>query len=700
MKVNMFRIGGAAALAASVVLGLASCRQETAPDAEQPESAQAAKLMVGTSADYPPFAYYADDLALDGFDVGLIEAVGAEMGVEIEISDISFDGLYDSLRLGQIDAAVAAISVTSQRQGLVGFTDVYYVGEDAVLGPEGVESGAVTSIEDMIGRRVGVQIGSVYATRLESELVETGLMAPENVVTYADAGHAAADLAAGEIDLVWLDLLPAREAARALGLAIAGQGLDEQQFAIAVRQDDEALNKDLNEALASLQSSGQLTVLSVEHLGLEDAEILPLATSVPGEPVATTMPPGCGDGLEFVAHVTYDDHDLTQPPEMAPGVEFVKTWRVKNVGTCPWPAGYTLRYVQGNTEAARMGGQAVSLEAAVAPGVEVDLGVDLAAPLVPGLYVGFWEMADSDDSGFGERLHVSVRVVAPPTPTPAPTDVPVRDIVFAAEPTAITAGESTTFSWAAQGAQSAFFFPEGRNFLEYPVLPIGQRIASPNSTTTYVLRAVWPDGAFEERKIRIDVNAPTTAPYISWFSLTPDHSVALGLCVDLRWDVQGETTNVRVTANNDVLMDNAPLNGYLQHCPTTVGTMRYAVEAVGPGGSSRDEHDIDVYQASQPQPTATPVDPATVPPEIRHFDVQPYEVSVGGCVAVTWELAGGVQSFRITRNDVVVQDGGPYSGTAYDCLYSAGRYLYRLDAWNGTNQTGMYARDEQIITVR
>jgi hypothetical protein len=521
------------------------------------------------------------------------------------------------------------------------------------------------------------------------------------VIQYADAKHAVDDLAAGVIDLVWVDLLPAQAAAFTIRSVVAvGQGLEEQRFAIAVRHDDEALLADVNEALAGLQSSGRLAVLSAEYLDLEAAEIMPLDTALPGAPVATAPPPACEDGLEFVAHVTYDDQDLTQPPALSPGEQFVKTWRVRNVGTCAWEPGYTLRYVQGNTEAAHMGGEPVILEGAVAPDAEVELGVTLASPLVPGLYVGFWEMADAEGRGFGERMHVSVLVAAPPTPTPVPTQVPVRDIVFAADPTAIMAGESTTFSWRADGAQSVYFFPEGRDFQQYPVPPIGQRIASPNFTTTYVLRAVWSDGAYEERKIRIDVGTPEDAPYIAWFSVTPDHRVPLGYCVDLRWDVQGAATNVRVVASGDVLQDNVPLNGYLQHCPTSVGTVRYGVEAHGPGGTSRSERDIDVYQPSQPLPTATPTSPGAEPPVVRHFDVQPTQVGVGGCVAVTWELAGGVRSFRIARNGVVVQDGGPLSGTAYDCLYGAGQYLYRLDAWNGTNQTGMYARDEQIVIVR
>ncbi len=89
--------------------------------------------MVGTSADYPPFAFYDDKFQLDGFDIALMKAIGEKLGVEVEFNDFAFDGLGNALQLGQIDAAIAAISVTPERQELVDFSDVYYVGADALL---------------------------------------------------------------------------------------------------------------------------------------------------------------------------------------------------------------------------------------------------------------------------------------------------------------------------------------------------------------------------------------------------------------------------------------------------------------------------------------------------------------------------------------------------------------------------------------
>ncbi|HFE66153.1 MAG TPA: transporter substrate-binding domain-containing protein, partial [Chloroflexi bacterium] len=69
------------------------------------------KMVVGTSADYPPFEYYDNSYQLDGFDIALIRDIGQQIGVEVEIRDMVFDDLNNALQLGQIDVAIAALTV-------------------------------------------------------------------------------------------------------------------------------------------------------------------------------------------------------------------------------------------------------------------------------------------------------------------------------------------------------------------------------------------------------------------------------------------------------------------------------------------------------------------------------------------------------------------------------------------------------------
>jgi arginine/lysine/histidine transporter system substrate-binding protein len=103
------------------------------PPAEQPIDTpddwsriqDAGKIVFGTAADYPPFEFYNSNFELDGFDIALAKALGEELGVEVQFRDYAFDGLLDAVRLGAVDSAIAAISVTPDRQQLVDFSNLY-----------------------------------------------------------------------------------------------------------------------------------------------------------------------------------------------------------------------------------------------------------------------------------------------------------------------------------------------------------------------------------------------------------------------------------------------------------------------------------------------------------------------------------------------------------------------------------------------
>src|SRR5512139_1861248 len=94
---------------------------------------QAGKLVVGTSADYAPFESYNDKFQIDGFDIALINEVAKQLGLQVELNDFAFDGLGSAIQIGQIDTAIAAISVTPERQAVVDFSNVYYASTDAIL---------------------------------------------------------------------------------------------------------------------------------------------------------------------------------------------------------------------------------------------------------------------------------------------------------------------------------------------------------------------------------------------------------------------------------------------------------------------------------------------------------------------------------------------------------------------------------------
>jgi hypothetical protein len=180
------------------------------------------------------------------------------------------------------------------------------------------------------------------------------------------------------------------------------------------------------------EASGRATItLQVVASG----GVVPTAvgTAAPTEPTETPPPPvtteaGCTLDSQYVADVTIPDGTV-----MSPGAPFVKTWRVRNSGTCDWEAGYELAFVSGE----QMGGPAGVPLPAVAAGGETDVSVSLVAPSAYGTHKGTWRVKSSDGTMFGTNLTVVIAVVSPATeapvtgtplptgaPTIAPTDAP------------------------------------------------------------------------------------------------------------------------------------------------------------------------------------------------------------------------------------------------------------------------------------
>jgi ABC-type amino acid transport substrate-binding protein/heat shock protein HslJ len=649
----------------------------------------AGKIVVGTSADYPPFEYMANDTQIDGFDVALMDDLGRRLGVEVDYRNFAFDGLFGALQVGQVDAAIAAISVTPEREASVDFTTVYFVGEDGILAADASPIASVDSVSQMASYLVGVQEGSVYQAWLRRVLVDTGQMPEGNLKSYERIDDAVGDLLQGRLDLVVLDLQPAESFVADGGLNLVSRGLNIQHYAIALPKGAQSLKAELDRGLAEMYSDGTISRLAKLYLNLQLGDLLPTPT-----PASTSTPgpaPVCVDALELVQHVDTPDDPVANPPQRNPGQSFTKVWRVRNTGTCTWNSSYQLVYATGNSPAAIMGGQPAAVQGQVAPGGTYDAQVNLIAPQQPGTYIGYWQMENGRGQAFGERLPLAAKVVS--AATAVPTQTPSPGVSFTVDRTEITAGECVVFSWKVENVQAVYFYAEGDDWQANGVAGEGRQQECLVQTTTYYLRVVYTDGSVEMQQITITVKPAAGAPDIRQFSVVPPRQVQAGQCVDISWDVRGDVDRVSIFANSTALWDGAPVSGNLEDCPPGVGTVNYRIEAVGPGGSSGQQQSINVVggapATATPEPTAAPSEPV-----IDFFNVQPGQIAVGECVAVSWSTSGGTTWVTILRDDAELEDNAPLSGTLEDCPQQAGDTVYAVVAYNAAEQ-----RNKQELTV-
>ena len=155
-------------------------------------------FVVGTCADYPPFEFKSGDKIV-GVDVDVAQKISDNLGLKLEVEDMSFDALLLSLATGKLDAVLAGMCSTEERAKSVDFSDPYFRANQVIMVGKNSE---INSSNDLNGKKIGAQIGT---TGCQYCIDTYG-----NISTYNSNIDAVLDLEKGQIDAVVMDELPAR----------------------------------------------------------------------------------------------------------------------------------------------------------------------------------------------------------------------------------------------------------------------------------------------------------------------------------------------------------------------------------------------------------------------------------------------------------------------------------------------------------
>jgi hypothetical protein len=120
-------------------------------------------------------------------------------------------------------------------------------------------------------------------------------------------------------------------------------------------------------------------------------------------------PPDCTNDAQFVSDVTIPDHSSIER-----GQTFVKTWLVRNTGTCSWTPNYKI--VMGGGNPLTWSNEAI-LEV-VPPEQETEISIKLTSPAAPGNYQAWWQLADEHGKPFGASFYVQFEAPPPATDVP------------------------------------------------------------------------------------------------------------------------------------------------------------------------------------------------------------------------------------------------------------------------------------------
>ncbi len=236
------------------------------------------EFVVGLEAAYAPFNWstptqnsFTVPLAgqpgvyVDGYDVVMASYIADELGLDLVIKMVDWDGLIPALLSGEIDMIIAGMSPTAERAQTVSFSNEYFRSEQVMVVSSTGSYANATSLNDFSGARVVAQLGT-----LQDQLIDqiTGVNHLEPLDTYGMLATAVSSQAAD----AFIAELPV-----ALGMVASNSELSIIQFedgqgfqvsdedvivSVALRQEDVNLLEAVNAALATVSNETRANIMT------------------------------------------------------------------------------------------------------------------------------------------------------------------------------------------------------------------------------------------------------------------------------------------------------------------------------------------------------------------------------------------------------------------------------------------------------
>jgi len=252
-------------LALAMALCLFACGSSSKDAASSADSDSvtltAGKLSVGVEIGYPPMEYFDEDGSTAiGFDIELMTAVAEKMGLELEIVDTAWDGIFAGLESDKYDMVMSSCSIIPARQESYLMGNPYVQNAIELLVPLDSD---ITGIEDVAGKSVAVQGETSSHDYLRDNDTGCDIKDYDKVINCFD------ELKLGRVDAVLTDSVVA---AYYLGEDINNYKVvwvneEAEPIGVTYKKGNEALYNAVEEVLNELAKDGTTAKIATTYFG-------------------------------------------------------------------------------------------------------------------------------------------------------------------------------------------------------------------------------------------------------------------------------------------------------------------------------------------------------------------------------------------------------------------------------------------------
>lgn len=220
------------------------------------------KFILGLDATFKPMGYTDENDEIVGFDIDIAEEVCARMGVELVKEGINWDTKEQDLNAGRIDCIWNGMSISPSRAEEMNLSEPYMTNAMVFVVPANSD---ITSMDQLGDKIIGVQNGSTAEDILMSSDVASTIT-EQPMATNIEALQ---QMELGIVDAVFLDSVVANFEITSSGkdYKILPDGLEEEEYAIGFRKNDQALRDEVQRILSEMKADGKLGEISTKWFG-------------------------------------------------------------------------------------------------------------------------------------------------------------------------------------------------------------------------------------------------------------------------------------------------------------------------------------------------------------------------------------------------------------------------------------------------
>ena len=232
-----------------------------------PEGIVGGKITVASNMAYPPFESSPKG-GPRGFDIDLMNEIAKRAGFEVDYENVHFDSILRGLNSDLFDAAISAMTITTERERQMDFSDPYFDADQALLVASDSD---VQAIDDLAEAPVGVQAGSMG--QIKAEELRDGEQIGE-IMPYRTIGEAFVALEDGKVEGVIYDLSAVhRKIVESGGEIRFVESISTgAQYGIAFPKDSPLVDP-VNQALAEIKDDGTYEKLYKKWIGMPPEDI-------------------------------------------------------------------------------------------------------------------------------------------------------------------------------------------------------------------------------------------------------------------------------------------------------------------------------------------------------------------------------------------------------------------------------------------